>query len=146
MRPCSHETRFGFLASKAAFSEDPFGTARVDRRPDDCSFGGHLFSEITAKLDDLRRRYRPFKATMSAIGPDRVTCHTHPVNVVAYFAAQSALSWRMQAIDRVVLGSWGDRDGDAGVRPVLYRTGEILAPQMLKAIMRSEDGPQFVSG
>lgn len=67
-------------------------------------------------------------------------------NVIAYFAAQAAMSWRMQSIDQVVLGSWGDRAGAGDGRPALYRSGELLAPQMLKAIMRSEDGPQFVLG
>jgi len=119
---------------------------RLDRRPDDRSLGGHAFSETKAKVDEIRRRHRPFKATMSAIGPDRVICNTHPVNVIAYFAAQAALSWRMQPIDRLVLGSWGDGTDAADVRPALYRSGEMLAPQMLKAVMRSEDGPQFILG
>jgi hypothetical protein len=121
-------------------------SSRLDRRPDEFSFGGHRTSEVESRLAEIRRRYRPLKMTMSAIGPDRVIGNTHPLNVIAYFAAQAALSWRMQPIDEVVLGSWGDRTGDGGGRPALYRSGELLAPQMLKAIMRSEDVPQFVVG
>ena len=121
-------------------------TGRLDRRPDERSFGSHPFSEIMAKRDDIRRRHRPFNMTMSAIGPERVVSNTHPINVIAYFAAQAALSWRMQPIDRIVLGTWGDRAGGTEPMPALYRFGEVLAPQMLKAIMRSEDYPQFVLG
>jgi hypothetical protein len=118
-------------------------SGRLDRRPETISFGGHAFAETEARLNSLRRRYRPFKATMSAIGPVRVIGHTHPISIVAYFAAQAAMSWRMQAVDQIALGSWGDRAGDAAHRLALYRSGEVLAPQMLKAIMRSEDVPQF---
>jgi hypothetical protein len=121
-------------------------SGRLDRRPDEFSFGGHRTADVEARLTKVRRCHRPFKTTMSAIGPDRVTGNTHPLNVIAYFAAQAAMSWRMQAIDEVVLGSWGDGAGDGDSRPALYRSGELLAPQMLKAIMRSEDGPQFVLG
>lgn len=119
-------------------------SGRLDRQPDDQSFGGHAFPALKAKLAELRHRHRPFKATMSAIGPDRVISYTHPMNVIAYFATQAALSWRMQPIDRIVLGSWGDGADTVAAEPALYRSGEILAPQMLKAVMRSEDGPQFV--
>ena len=49
----------------------------------------------------------------------------------------------MQSIDKIVLGSWGDRTDDGHGRTALYRSGELLAPQMLKAIARSEDVPQF---
>lgn len=118
----------------------------IDRRPAEHSIGGHLLSETKAKLNEIRRLYRPFKATMSAVGPDRMVGHTHTMNIVAYFAAQAALSWRMLPIDLVVLGAWGAAANDDDPRPALYRSGEVLAPQMLKAIMRSEDGPQFVLG
>jgi hypothetical protein len=121
-------------------------SGRLDRRPDEFSFGGHRTAEIEARLAEIRRRCRPFKMTMSAIGPDRVVSNTHPANVIAYFAAQAAMSWRMQSIDQIVLGSWGDRSGDGDRRPALYRSGELLAPQMIKAVMRSEDGPGFVLG
>jgi len=121
-------------------------TGRLDRQPDRCSFGGHPSSEIETRLNDLRRSHRSFKATLSAIGPDRVVGHTHPINVAAYFAAQAAMSWRMQPIDQIVLGSWGDHPDDSAARAALYRSGELLAPQMIKAIMRSEDVPQFSAG
>jgi diphthamide synthase (EF-2-diphthine--ammonia ligase) len=121
-------------------------SGRLDRRPDEFSFGGHRTDEVEARLVEIRRRYRPFKMTISAIGPNRVVSNTHPANVIAYFAAQAAMSWRMQSLDQIVLGAWGDRSGDGDSRPALYRSGELLAPQMLKAIMRSEDGPQFVLG
>lgn len=56
------------------------------------------------------------------------------------------MSWRMQTIDQVVLGSWGDRGSGGSSDAALYRSGEMLAPQMLRAIMRSEDVPQLVLG
>jgi hypothetical protein len=121
------------------------GSGRLDRRPDDLSFGGHAAPMAKAKLDGIRKRYRPFMATTSIIGPDRVTVKTHPMNILAYLAAQAVMSWRMQRIDQVVFGSWGDR-AEASEVDALYRSGEVLAPQMLKAVMRSEDCPRCVIG
>lgn len=121
-------------------------SSRLDRRPDERTFGTHILREVKTRLEEIRREHRPFKVTSSTIGPDRVTMNTHPANVIAYFAAQAAMSWRMQRIDRVVLGSWGDKTNEAGVQDALYRSGEDLAPQMLKAIMRSEDAPRILLG
>jgi hypothetical protein len=121
-------------------------SGRLDRRPDERSFGGHVSQDVKAHLHEIQRDHRPFKMTTSIIGPDRVTTNTHAANIVGYFAAQAAMSWRMQRIDQIVLGSWGDRAGELNEQDALYRSGEILAPQMLKAIMRSEDAPRIVVG
>jgi hypothetical protein len=121
-------------------------SSRLDRQADDLSLGGHDWVVASRTLEQLKRRYRPFNVTISTIGPERVIGHTHPINVVAYCAAQAAKSWLMQPVDQIVVGAWGDSAAPGSDREALYGSGSALAPQMLKAIMRSEDGPRIILG
>jgi hypothetical protein len=117
---------------------------RIDRQPDALSLGGHAWAECSRALDQIRQRCRPFRVTISTIGPERLVRHAHPMNIVAYSAAQAAMSWRMLTADQIVVGGWGNHLQDGIAADALYRSGELLAPQMVKAIMRSEDGPRLV--
>jgi hypothetical protein len=68
------------------------------------------------------------------------------MNIVAYCAAQAAMSWRMLSADRIVPGSWGNHLEAGTTTDALCGSEAFLAPQMLKATMRSEDGPRLALG
>jgi hypothetical protein len=121
--------------------------AGLGQPADENGFGGHAQADIKRTFAALRGKYRRFSATVSTIGPLHLLQLTHPINVVSYFAAQGAMTWRMTPGDRIVLGSYGPAGApEMGNTGTGRREGCLMAPILLQATIRSGGIPELTLG